>query len=226
MLFFRNREQAGRQLSLELVRYSSENPVVLGIPRSGVPVAFEVARALNTPLDVFVTQELGVPGHEELAFGAVAEADGCFVDQEVIASVRVSLGEAEMVRRTTAPEVELRARQYRGGKLTPFFEDRTVILIDDGIGSGASMRAALLALRKMRPRCVIAAAPVAARPGCMELRSLVDHLVTLHTTSTFYTVGQFYEKFPPVTDDEVLSLLKISEHFLPEPAAPGGRPAA
>ena len=220
MLYFRNREQAGRQLSLDLVRYSADNPVVLGIPRGGVPVAFEIARALNAPLDVLVSQKLGVPGQEEFTFGAIAEGNSRFIISDVIYAARVSIGETELVTRTTAPQVENRARLYREGGPALHLQNQTVILVDDGIATGASMRAALLAVRKMNPRRLVVAAPIATRSACEELNSLVDRVVVLHSADTFYRVGKFYEKFPPMSDGEVRSLLKISEHFVARPASP------
>ncbi len=226
MFNFRNREQAGRQLSLELVGYSSTNPIVLGIPRGGVPVAFEVARALNAPLDVFVTQKLGVPGHEELPFGAVAEGDTRYIDQDIVRTARVSSGEAEIVIRTASADVEKRAQLYRNGETLPLLLDRTVILVDDGIATGLEIQAAVLSLRKRALWQLVLAAPVISTPAYQALRPLVDKLVVLQTAGTFYSAGQFYEKYPELHDDEVVSLLKISENFPHLRAAPGQFPPA
>lgn len=213
MFNFRNREQAGRQLSLELIGYSSTNPIILGIPRGGVPVAFEVARALNAPLDVFVTQRLGVPGHEELPFGAVAEGDTRYVDEDTARTARVSFGEAEIVMRAASADVEQRAQLYRNGEPLPLLLDRTVILVDDGIATGLEIKAAVLSLRKRALWQLILATPVISTPAYQALRPLVDKLVALQTAGTFYSVGQFYEKYPELHDDEVVTLLKISENF-------------
>jgi putative phosphoribosyl transferase len=210
---FRNREQAGRQLSLELVGYSSANPIVLGIPRGGVPVAFEIARALNAPLDVFVTRKLGVPGHEELPFGAIAEGDTRYIDQDVARTARVSSGEAEIVIRAASAQVEHRANLYRNGESLPLLLDRTVILVDDGVATGLEIQAAVLSLRKRALWQLILAVPVISMPAFQVLRPMVDKLVTLQSAGTFYSVGQFYEKYPDLHDDEVISLLKISENF-------------
>jgi len=225
VLYFRNREQAGRQLSLELVKYSSQNPVVFGIPRGGVPVAFEVARSLNVPVNVLVTQKLGVPGHEELPFGAIAEDDARFVDSDVVRSARVSPGESEMVIRAAVLKVAQRARLYRKGKPLPSLRNRTVVLVDDGIAAGAEVRAAILSLRKMAPRQLIVAAPAISESTFDVLRPQVDKLVTLHATMPFLTTGHIYEKYPEVEDEEVLSLLKISENF-PYRAVPDELPPA
>ena len=213
MFNFRNREQAGRQLSLELVGYSSANPIVLGIPRGGVPVAFEIARALNAPLDVFVTRKLGVPGHEELPFGAIAEGDTRYIDQDVARTARVSSGEAEIVIRAASAQVEHRANLYRNGESLPLLLDRTVILVDDGVATGLEIQAAVLSLRKRALWQLILAVPVISMPAYQVLRPMVDKLVTLQSAGTFYSVGQFYEKYPDLHDDEVISLLKISENF-------------
>lgn len=213
MFNFRNREQAGRQLSLELVGYSSANPIVLGIPRGGVPVAFEIARALNAPLDVFVTRKLGVPGHEELPFGAIAEGDTRYIDQDVARTARVSSGEAEIVIRAASAQVEHRANLYRNGESLPLLLDRTVILVDDGVATGLEIQAAVLSLRKRALWQLILAVPVISMPAFQVLRPMVDKLVTLQSAGTFYSVGQFYEKYPDLHDDEVISLLKISENF-------------
>lgn len=213
MFNYRNREQAGRQLSLELVKYSAQNPIILAISEGGIPVAFEVARALNAALDVFVTQRLGVPGHEELPFGAIGEDQSRFIDQDVVRSVRITFGETEMVVRAAAAEVNRRALIYRNGEPLPEILNRTVILIDDGIATGYKAKAAILAIRALKPRSLILAAPVVARPAAEDLRELVDSLVVLHSAPTFYTAGQFYEKYPDLEEHEILSLLRISENF-------------
>lgn len=226
MLYFRNREQAGRQLSLELVQYAAQNPIVLAIPRGGVPVAFEVARALSAPLDVFVAQKLGVPGHEELTFGAVAEGDSRFIDREIVRAARVSPGEAEMVARAASHQVARRAQLYRNGELLPVFVGRTVILVDDGIVTGSDVRAAVLGLRNRAPRQIIVAAPVISRPAYDALLPVVDRLVSLQSSAAFLSAGQFYEKYPELEDEEVLSLLGISGNFLHNRIMPDQLPPA
>jgi putative phosphoribosyl transferase len=227
MLYLRNREQAGRQLGLELIGYTAENPIVLGIPRGGVAVAFGVARALKAPLDVFISQKLGVPGHEELAFGALAEGSGQFVDQTIMRAARVTAGEADLVTRSVASRVRSCARLYRNGASHPALKNQFVILIDDGIATGATMHAALTAIRALNPRGIVAAAPVASKQSCEELTPLVDRLVVLQPVKNFYAVGKYYEKFPPMTDEDVVSLLRISRYFIRDAAAySGGRPAA
>jgi putative phosphoribosyl transferase len=226
VIYFRNREQAGRQLSLELVNYSAQNPIVLGIPRGGVPVAFEVARGLNAPLDVFVTQRLGVPGHEELPFGAVAEGDGRYIDQGIVHSARVAFGESEMVIRAALQEVAKRARLYRNSHSLPDLKNCTVILVDDGIAAGAEVQAAIASLRKLGLRQLIIAAPVISQPTYEVLRQLVDQVVTVRADALFFSTGQCYEKYPEMEDEQILSLLRISENFVHFRTAPGQLPPA
>ena len=214
VFYFRNREQAGRQLSLELVGYSSGNPIVLGILRGGIAVAFEVARALNAPLDVFVTHKIGVPGHEELAFGALAEGGGRFIDQDIANSARVTFGETEMVIRSAAAEIVEQAKRYRNGEPLPSLTDRTVILVSDGIASGIEIQAAIASIRQQAPRQLVVATPVISRPTAKILRPLVDNLVASHSAALHYTAGQFYEKYPELEDYQIMNLLKISTNFL------------
>lgn len=226
MFNFRNREQAGRQLGLKLVGYSSSNPIILGIPRGGVSVAFEIARALNASLDVFVTERLGVPGHEELAFGAVAEGDTRYIDLDVARSARLASGEAETVIRAASAGIAQRAKLYRHGESLPLLLDRTVILVDDGVATGLEMQAAVFSLRKRALWRLIVATPVISTPAFEMLRPHVDDLVVLHKAGMFYSTGQFYEKHPEMDDIEVVSLLRISEQFPHYRAAPDWLPPA
>lgn len=226
-MVFTNREQAGRQLANQLTDYADlEDVVVLGLPRGGVPVAFEIAQKLHLPLDVFLSRKLGVPGHEELAFGAVAAGDGRFLDQELIAAAGISARQIEDITRATRAKVEERAMLYRAGRPPLHVEGRTVILVDDGIATGASIYAAISALRQMMPSKLVIAVPVAPASTCNWLRPLVDELVVLYIPKEFYAVGQFYGRFSQVSDDEVITLLRRAEESLVLETADHDCPAA
>jgi putative phosphoribosyl transferase len=213
---FANRVDAGRRLASRLGAYRSrKNVVVLGIPRGGVPVAFEVAAALDAPLDVFVSRKLGVPGQEELAFGAVASGGVRILDREITEAVGISDAEVERITANVRKEVERRERVYRGGRQPLMVQGHTVILVDDGIATGSSMRAAIGALRQMKPVRLVVAVPVAPLSTCNRLRQEVDELICVQTPEDFYAIGQFYEDFSQVADEEVTRLL----HRAAQPAA-------
>jgi putative phosphoribosyl transferase len=207
-MVFRNREEAGRKLAEHLRAYANRKDViVLGIPRGGVPVAFEVARALDAPLDIFLSRKLGVPGHEELAFGAIATGDTRVLDWEIIEAVGISEQQIEQITGQVKKELERRENLYRGSQPPLKVEGLTVILVDDGIATGSSMRAAINALRQMKPARLIVAVPVAPRLTCNLLRPQVDDLICVYTPTDFYAIGQFYEDFSQVPDEEVIRLL-------------------
>ena len=206
---FRDRQQAGMLLAHELTEYAgADGLIVLGIPRGGVPVAFEIAKELHAPLDIFLSRKLGVPGQEELAFGAIAAGDGRFLDEQVIEAAGITPQEIEEVTRATAAKLQERAQLYRSGRPPLSIAERTVILVDDGIATGASIYAAICALREMKPIRLIVAVPVAPRSTCNWLRPFTDGLVVLCMPEHFYAVGQFYNEFSQVSDDEVIELLK------------------
>jgi len=217
-MIFMNREDAGRQLAAQLRAYAnSEDVIVLGIPRGGVPVAFEIANALHVPQDILLSRKLGVPGQEELAFGAIAAGDGRFLDEAIIEAAGISADQVEQITRATRTKLEERAKLYRGARPPLHVEGRTVILVDDGIATGASIYAAIHALRQMNPKRLIIAAPVAPRSTCDWLRNKVDELVVLYSPQDFYAVGQFYRRFSQVSDVEVVDLLRKAERvFVPD----------
>src|SRR5579862_3015698 len=164
---FKDRQDAGRQLAKRLMKYAgADDVIVLGIPRGGVPVAYEIATALHAPLDIFLSRKLGVPGHEELAFGAVAAGDGRFLDEEIIQAADISSEEIERITQATRAKLEERAHLYREGRRPLAVEGRTVILVDDGIATGASAYAAIHALRQMKPKKLVVAVPVAPNSTC------------------------------------------------------------
>jgi putative phosphoribosyl transferase len=182
--------------------------MVLGIPRGGVPVAFEVATALHVPLDVFVVRKLGVPGQKELAFGAIASGGVRVFDAEVVEALGISEQDIEMVTAEERKELERRERAYRGTKPPLNVAGMTVIVVDDGIATGSSMRAAIAALRQLKPARLVIAVPVAPVSTCSRLRTEVDDIVCVYMPESFVAIGQFYEDFLPVSDEAVTDYLR------------------
>jgi putative phosphoribosyl transferase len=210
-MIFKDREDAGRQLAKQLSGYANQNDViVLGIPRGGVPIAFEIAQALGAPMDILLSRKLGVPGNEELAFGAIAAGDGRFLDQGVIRAMGISESQIEHITQKVKETLNERATLYRGDRPALQVENRTIILVDDGIATGASTYAAIHALRQMKPAKLVVAVPVAPPSTCSWLRTVVDQLVCLYEPQQFYSVGQFYERFSQVADEEVVEFLQRS----------------
>jgi len=208
---FRDRAEAGRQLAGLLQEYAGrDDVVVLALPRGGVPVASEVARALGAPLDVLVVRKLGVPGHEELAMGAIASGGAIVLDDSTIRALKI--GDDELRRTVAAEERELERREsaYRSGRERPSLEGKAVVLIDDGLATGATMRAAVRAVQGQRPAKVVVAVPVAARQTRAELERLVDEVVCAVTPPSFRAVGVWYENFSQVADDDVRELLETT----------------
>lgn len=207
-MIFANRVEAGRELAWHLKKYANrEDVIVLGAPRGGVPVAFEVATRLGVPLDVFVLRKLGVPGHEELAFGAIASGGVRILNRETIEGLGLTGLDIERVTRAESLELERRERTYRGARPPLDVRGLIVILVDDGIATGSSMGAAIRALRQMNPAVLVVATPVAPRSTRNSLRPEVDELVCLEMPEPFYGVGQFYDDFSQVSDEEVTDLL-------------------
>jgi predicted phosphoribosyltransferase len=205
---FRNRIEAGRRLAEELADYAGQADVlVLALPRGGVTVGAEVARALGAPLDVMLVRKLGVPGHEELAMGAIASGGVRIISDEVIAALGVSERELAAVAAAEEAELARRERLYRGTRGSPDVRGRTVILVDDGLATGATMRAAAAAILSQRPRRLVVAVPVAPDEICRALRTEVDQVVCALTPEPFHSVGTWYEDFSQTTDDEVRELL-------------------
>ena len=205
---FKNRTDAGRQLAARLGGFADQRDlVVLGIPRGGVVVAYEVATVLHAPLDVFLSRKLGVPGNPELAFGAVAAEGGRYLDPSIIRGAGISPEQIERITQETRRLLDERARAYRRGHTRLSVAGKTVILVDDGIATGASAYAAIQALKQMKPAKVIVAAPVAPSSSCEMLEQEADLLVILDVPENFYAVGQCYENFDQVSDDEVIALL-------------------
>jgi putative phosphoribosyl transferase len=206
---FHNRADAGRSLAELLGTYAGRPDVqILGLPRGGVPVAFEVADALRVSLDVFVVRKLGVPGQEELAMGAVASGGVLVLNDDVVRALGISRTELDQVTEAERRELARRERLYRGTRPPIDVVDRTAILIDDGLATGSTMRAAVAALRSLRPRRLVVAVPVASAKTCSELKGEVEEIVCARTPEPFYAVGSWYKDFPQTGDAEVTALLE------------------
>ena len=205
---FEDRHDAGRQLAQSLMHYAGhEDVVVLGLPRGGVPVAFEVARALRVPLDVFLVRKLGVPGHEELAMGAIASGGVRVFNEDVLAAIRVRPEAIEAVAARELGRLQEQERVYRGERAPLDVSDRVAILVDDGLATGATMRAAIEALRDRGAGAIVVAVPTAPSETCEALRREVDEVVCARTPDPFMAVGLWYRDFAPVDDEEVAALL-------------------
>jgi putative phosphoribosyl transferase len=214
---FADRIEAGRKLAEQLKAYAGrEDVIVLGVPRGGVPVAFEVATALKAPLDILVLRKLGVPWQEELAFGAIAQGGVRVLDRKIMQMLNLTTAEVERVAAKEQVELERREKAYRGDRPPLDVRGRTVVLVDDGIATGSSMRAAIAALRQMAPARIVLAVPVAPPSTCDRLRTEVDDLVCIDMPESFYAIGQFYLDFSPVGDREVTDLLARAAGPAPE----------
>jgi putative phosphoribosyl transferase len=204
---FRNRTEAGRRLAARLRDYAGrDDVVVLALPRGGVPVAYEVAKELGVPLGVFTVRKLGVPGHEELAMGALASGGVLLLDDRLVRALGIDEALLQRAVAAEARELERREAAYRDGEL-PGLEGKTVILVDDGLATGASMRAAALAVQKLGPARLVVAVPVASRATCDEFRDVADEIVCYMTPQPFHAVGLWYDDFRQTTDEEVRELL-------------------
>lgn len=210
---FEDRAEAGRFLAQKLVETYAGRPdlLILALPRGGVPVAYEVAKALNAPLDIFVVRKLGVPGHEELAMGAIATGGVQVINPSVVQTLRISEETISAVAAEEQREMERRMRDYRGSKPLPDVRGRTVILVDDGLATGASMWAAVTALRQLSPKEIVVGVPTASQETCREFEDLVDDIVCAITPEPFMAVGLWYHDFSQTSDDEVRALLAKAE---------------
>jgi putative phosphoribosyl transferase len=208
-MLFRDRREAGRFLAGKLIHYANRRDLlVLALPRGGVPVAFEVARALKAPLDVFLVRKLGVPGHEELAMGAIASGNVCVLNNDVVRELRIPKHVIDEVARREQRELERREQDYRGDRSAPELENRTLILVDDGLATGSTMRAAVAALRRRNPSRIVVAVPVGAPETCAEFQDEADEAICAMEPEPFYSVGLWYRDFSQTSDEEVRTLLK------------------
>ncbi|OFV90196.1 MAG: hypothetical protein A3H95_05205 [Acidobacteria bacterium RIFCSPLOWO2_02_FULL_64_15] len=218
---FKNRVDAGRQLAARLSEYAHRSDViVLALPRGGVPVAFEVASKLSVPLDVFLVRKLGVPGHAELAMGAIAAGGVEVLSEDLIRDIGIPRALVQQVAVRERMELERRDALFRGNRHPPIVRDRTVVLIDDGLATGSTMHAAILALRQQAPARIVVAVPVGARDTCDALGRLADEVVCLETPEPFRAVGLWYEEFAQTSDEEVARLLTAAGHGAAGPASP------
>lgn len=215
--FFRDRTDAGKQLAERLSAYKDEpDVVVLALPRGGVPVAYPVAEALNAPLDVFLVRKLGVPGHEELAMGAIASGGVRVLNETVVRALNIPKAVIDAVAEREQQELERRERVYREGRPSVQLRDRICILVDDGLATGASMHAAITALRTYEPREIVVAVPAAAPETCEMFEGEVDDLICVFTPEPFYGVGMWYADFSQTTDEEVIAYLRKAAGAVPD----------
>ena len=210
-MIYRDRLEAGKRLAERLTDYANRvDVVVLALPRGGVPVAYQVARALHAPLDIFLVRKLGVPGHEELAMGAIATNGVRVLNEDVVRYLQVPGEVIDAVAAAELRELERRERLYRGTRPAPHVRGKTVILVDDGLATGSTMRAAAAALRQQQPARIVVAVPVSAPETCDEYRMGVDEIICAVTPEPFQAVGLWYKDFSQTTDEEVRDLLARS----------------
>ncbi len=208
-MIFQDRTDAGQRLAVRLKKYANRPDVlVLALPRGGVPVAYEVAKQLGAPLDIFLVRKLGVPGHEELAMGAIASGDVRVINEDIVSYLRIPEEVIDSIAEREQQELERREQSYRVDRPPPDLNGRVVILIDDGLATGSTMRAAAAALRKQDPARIVVAVPVSSPETCNEFRSEVDEIVCAVTPEPFRGVGMWYHDFSQTTDEEVRELLE------------------
>lgn len=219
-MIFANRTEAGRSLARRLEKYADrEDVIVLGVPRGGVPVAFEVAQALHAPLDIFLLRKLGVPCHEESAFGAIASGGVRVLNRSLLEQLAISSDDVAKVTEREAAELKRRELAYRGSRPALKLMGKIVILVDDGIATGSSLLAAVGAIRQLNPAKIVIAVPVAPKTSCEHLAYVVDEVVCVASPESFHAVGQFYGNFSQVTDTGVIDLLTRSERALKLPVS-------
>lgn len=206
---FRNRRHAGRLLAARLGEDTFKDPVVLALPRGGVPVGYEVAVAMSAPLDVFVARKVGAPGHEEFGIGAIAEGGESVMD-DVVLRLGISAAAFAVLAKREETELDRRVERYRGGSSLPDLAGRDVILVDDGLATGVTAEAALKAIRRLNPARVVLAVPVCAPDSQVRLGAIADRVVCLAAPQAFRAVGVWYDDFSPTTDSEVLELLALA----------------
>lgn len=208
--FFKDRKDAGRQLGNAMPKgyRGRDDVIVLGLPRGGVPLAEQVARALDAPMDVLVVRKLGVPGHKEYAMGAIAPGDIVILDERVVNAIGLSRQAVDMVKQAEQKELDRRQHRYRAGRPALALAGKTVILVDDGLATGSTMQAAVAAVRKSDAAAVVVAVPVSSSEACDALATQVDEIVCLFTPPLFQAVGKWYASFPQTSDEEVSDILE------------------
>jgi len=205
---FEDRIEAGKQLAQKLKIYERENPLIVALPRGGVSVGYPVAKALHSPLDVEIVRKLGAPQNLELGIGAIAEDGVVYLDQHLLDYFEVSKSTLSLIRKREEVELERRKLLYRGGKPLPLLTNRTVILVDDGLATGVTARAAILSLRKHHPKKIIFAAPVCSKETAVDIRPMIDAIICLELPENLDAIGRYYEDFRQMTDEEVISQLR------------------
>jgi predicted phosphoribosyltransferase len=211
--YFSDRSEAGRVLAAKLASYANRpDVIVLALPRGGVPVAFEVACAIGAPLDVFIVRKLGVPGHEEYAMGAIATGGVRVLNDQVVQALGIPGRIIDAVTQREQQELVRREREYRGDRPPPDVRGKTVILVDDGLATGATMQAAVKALRVQQPGRIVVAVPTASAESCEQMRADAEEVICAITPEPFHAVGLWYEDFSQTTDEEVRELLARAEH--------------
>ena len=207
---FQNREEAGQQLALKLLKFAERSDVlVLGLPRGGVPVAYEIAKALHVPLDICLVRKLGVPRHKELAMGAIAAGGVRVLNYDIISWLGISSKTIEHIAAIELKELQRRDRFYRGDQTQPKIRDQTIILVDDGLATGSTMRAAISVIKPQQPAYLVVAVPVSPSQTYQILKAEVDEAICLIKPDNFYAIGVWYEDFTQVSDEEVKHLLNI-----------------
>lgn len=207
-MIFQNRKDAGQQLANALMDYKKRTGmIVLALPRGGVPLGYEIAKALEIPLDVFLVRKLGVPGQEELAMGAISTDNIEVLNKDIIQQLQIPRSEIDKVKEHEQKILEKRSLLYRGNRKLPKIKDQTVILVDDGIATGATIRAAITAIRQLGCKYLIVAVPVAPESTCNELKKEVDEIICLEKPEPFFAIGNWYHHFNQTTDEEVQELL-------------------
>ena len=214
MKLFADRVEAGRRLASALAPFISKDAIVLAIPRGGVVVGFEVAHSLGIPLDVIIPRKIGAPDNPELAIGAMTEDGTIILDDRLVSYLKVTEDYIKEESERQRLEIERRLKLYRGNTPYPSLKDREVIIVDDGIATGSTMKAALTSVRKRGAKTVMIAVPVGPPSTIKELKKEADRVVCLHTPESFYAIGQFYENFAQTNDDEVIKLFKLSQQQL------------
>ncbi|WP_022947424.1 phosphoribosyltransferase [Methylohalobius crimeensis] len=212
-MFFTNREEAGRLLAARLEKFRDRNPVILALPRGGLPVGYEIATTLDAPLDIILVRKIGAPGSPELAAGAVVDGDHpeLILNQEVISILNIPDDFLEDRKKQQLIEIERRRELYLAGRPPISVEDRTAIVVDDGVATGSTVRAAVHALKRRKPKQVVIAVPVAPPETARQLAQEADEVICLDTPDPFYAIGVFYQDFAQLTDEDVIHILKMAE---------------
>jgi predicted phosphoribosyltransferase len=219
MKLFQDRSDAGEQLGRQLFRFADEHPVILALPRGGMPVGYAIAKLLHAPLGVLIARKIGLPGHPEYGVGAIAEGNVEILDEKTLKLLGISASDLSATIREEEAELDRRAHAYREDAIFPWIKGQTVILVDDGLATGVTARAAIAAVKKLQPKKIIFASPVCAYDSARQVDSQVDETVCLATPLDFIAVGAWYAQFPQVTDEEVRALLSLNRQEVARNAA-------